>query len=365
MKQLNLNTIQKLIDDKVVIFQFHPILPLKIYKYSHSCTYIRNWNEYTLQLRGMVLDDKGNIVSRPFSKFFNNRDEDFDEIGNRIPKNFPYEIFEKLDGSLIQIFNYQGQRIITSSGSFTSEMVYKTEEMLNSKYPKVKFENGFTYLFEIIYPENKIVVDYGNTEKLILLAINEINTDMELSYDLFIKPFAILNGLDIVKKVADKKLPDLFFEQKHLEFENKEGYIVKFANGYRVKIKFNSYMKIQKTIMRLSDKYLYELLCEGKRLDDILDLVPDELYEHLREVEMNLLKKYKEIESKALEIILLLPLENRKECATFIFSKYKEFSSILFSMIDKNEEKVKKEIWKRVINETKNPIIFQTINRRF
>ena len=87
--------LNKMIAEGYVKVAFHPSEDLYIYNYSQTAQYERVWNEVTLQCRGLILDGKGKIIARPFPKFFN-----LGETENQIIPPLPFEIYEKMDGSL-------------------------------------------------------------------------------------------------------------------------------------------------------------------------------------------------------------------------------------------------------------------------
>jgi RNA ligase len=126
-----------------LIKQTHPKLPLTIWNYSQKTQFERFWNSITLSCRGLVTDDDGRIVARPFKKFFNIEQHD------QLP-SLDFEVFEKMDGSLGILFYYVNEWIIASRGSFTSDQAIKAKELL-SKYPLNKLDKNKTYCFEIIY----------------------------------------------------------------------------------------------------------------------------------------------------------------------------------------------------------------------
>jgi RNA ligase len=66
-----LDTLNTYFEKGLVYKQTHPTLPLTIWNYSEKVQYENLWDEITLQTRGLVTDDKGNIVAKPFKKFFN------------------------------------------------------------------------------------------------------------------------------------------------------------------------------------------------------------------------------------------------------------------------------------------------------
>jgi RNA ligase len=123
----------------------HPTLPLSIWNYSRECQYSQAWDDITLNMRGTILDSEGNIVASSFPKFFN-----YEELNPEQIPNQDFDIYEKMDGSLGILFNYENEWIIATRGSFTSPQAIKAKELLE-KYPLDRLDKNNTYLFEIIY----------------------------------------------------------------------------------------------------------------------------------------------------------------------------------------------------------------------
>ena len=138
-----LRILNKYHNEGLLYKQIHPTLPLTIWNYTEEVQYNNKWDEITLSARGLVTDEFGTIVARPFTKFFNM------EEGKHTPTT-DFEVFEKVDGSLGIVFNYKGEWMIATRGSFTSDQAIKGKEMLD-KYPVEKLDKNKTYLFEIIY----------------------------------------------------------------------------------------------------------------------------------------------------------------------------------------------------------------------
>jgi len=132
--------------------QTHPTLPLTIWNYTEKVQYESLWDEITLQCRGLIIDNKTDkILVRPFPKFFN-----YEEVAGKgiIPTKGDYVyIQEKIDGSLGILFNYEGEWVMATRGSFTSDQAIRGMEILKRKYPvfdKVWMKE-YAYLVEIIY----------------------------------------------------------------------------------------------------------------------------------------------------------------------------------------------------------------------
>jgi RNA ligase len=51
--------------------QTHPTLDLTIWNYSPKVQYEGLWDDITMQCRGLVTNSNGDVIARPFKKFFN------------------------------------------------------------------------------------------------------------------------------------------------------------------------------------------------------------------------------------------------------------------------------------------------------
>ncbi len=316
-----------MIEQKLVSVQKHPEADLFIYNYSAKVQYDKLWNEATLAARGLILDSNMNYVSRPFIKFFN-----LQEVEKELP-NAPFEAFEKLDGSLGILYWIGEKPFIATRGSFISEQARHATEVLYSRYSSLfyKLDKNKTYLFEIIYPLNRIVVDYGNLDDLILLAVIDNSTGLDVTVPEI--------GFPIVKRYDG--INDLQ-QLKKLEDDKKEGFVLKFKNGLRVKVKFAEYIKLHRIITGVSNVAIWEHLSEGKSFDEILERVPDEFYNWVKQTQKDLTDKYNEIltESKA----VFKEFETRKETA--LYFQQQRYPHVLFSMLDgKTPDKI---IWRMI-----------------
>jgi RNA ligase len=255
--------------------QIHPTLPLTIWNYSEKVQYDNLWDDITTQTRGLVTDDKGNIVARPFKKFFNDSEK----------KHTPtpdFDVYEKMDGSLGILFYYEGEWVLATRGSFTSDQAVKGFEMLQ-KYDYQKLHKDYTYLFEIIYDDNRIVVKY-NYEDLVLLGM--INTETGYDVDLYgegndvrLKNLITNLGFKVVKKYDGINDYSIL---KGMIKDDEEGFVVKFSNGDRMKIKGEEYMKLHKLITSVSTTAIWEMMSEGRDVLELLKEVPDEFYNKIK-----------------------------------------------------------------------------------
>jgi RNA ligase len=247
--------------------QKHPKLPLSIWNYTPEVQYGQLWDEITLQCRGLVTDDKGNVVARPFKKFFNVEE-------NKHTSTSEFEVFEKMDGSLGIMFLYNGELVCATRGSFKSDQSkWMSNFAKENNYQNIIAE-GFTYLFEIIYPENRIVVDYGDQKRLVLLGIINTKTGEEVPYN------ELFEGFDVVKKYDGIKD---YSTLKSLIDNNAEGFVVRFSNGDRMKIKGEEYLRLHKIMTNISTTGVWEMLSSGLDINEVLKDVPDEFYQKVKQ----------------------------------------------------------------------------------
>ncbi len=332
---MNTTQLNQLIADNYIIVNKHPTADLYIYNYSQKAQYDRVWNECTLACRGLILDGNYQVIARPFQKFFN-----LGEFENQEIPNEPFEVFEKMDGSLGILYWLDNKPNIATRGSFASEQSQVATEMLHTQYVDVipYLDKSKTYLFEIIYPENRIVLDYGNERKLVLLAIVDTETGVENPLENI--GFEMVNRFDGLNDLS---------KLKQMEEENKEGFVVKFKNGYRLKVKFDEYQRIHQIITQVSTLNIWEYLRVGQDLLPILERVPDEFYDWVKITHAKFLENYAEIEAQAKLDYKIL--EDRK--TTAVYFQTCQYPSVLFKMLD--EKPYEQVIWKILKPEYQKP----------
>ena len=247
-------------------------MPLSIWNYTPEVQYGQLWDKVTLQCRGLVTDNNGDVVAYPFKKFFN-----IEENKHTPTQNF--EVYEKMDGSLGILFFYEGKWVVATRGSFTSTQAVKARELLDTKYNLESIPKGYTTLFEIIYPENRIVVDYGDEEKLVVLGMTNRFNGKELDYESLVNMHSE-SGIPVVKRYDGIKD---YSTLKGMIESNAEGFVVKFSNGDRMKIKGEEYLRLHKIMTNVSTTGVWELLSNGGDINEFLKDVPDEFYKKVKD----------------------------------------------------------------------------------
>ena len=244
----------------------HPTLPLSIYTYTRAAQYSRAWTPVTIACRGLIADDKtGDVIAWPFPKFFNvgEHGQGFD-YAPPLPVDESFEVYDKVDGSLGIVFHYAGRWRVASKGSFVSEQAQWTQAWLDEG-DTFLLTPGVTYLAEIMYPENRIVVDYGGRRDLVLLAaFDAAGREIRLSY-----AAADWQGLGtVVRTWPAMPLPELL---KLAEANTRpdgqptsglhtEGYVIRYASGIRAKAKLAEYVRLHKILTGISERDIWRML---------------------------------------------------------------------------------------------------------
>ena len=345
---LDINILNEYLEKGLVVKNDHSTLPLSIWNYSRTCQYENKWDDITKMCRGLILDKEGNVIAKAFNKFFN-----YEELTlNDIPEE-SFEVFEKLDGSLGILFWYQGKWILASKGSFTSDQSIKGRDILNKKYNVEVLPKGYTTVVEIIYPENRIVCDYGVDEELVVLSMVSNANGKELDYDSMLSINEV-SGFPTIKKYDGITDYDTLKDKIN---GNREGYVIRFKNGFRIKIKGEEYVRLHRILTGFSNVDIWEYLKDGKNIDELLDRVPDEFDKWVKTTIKDL--KYgcfqlRETAGKLHDGFRYGkfgdrdPEPSKKEFAEFVMKQQEVLHAIMFAMWDHNNEKVDDIIWKLV-----------------
>jgi RNA ligase len=276
------------------------------FTYSRECVFEKKWDEYTRLARGLIIDlETKEVIALPFKRFFNLNEVEETKLYN-LPR-MPFTATEKLDGSLAIHFKYKDEYYIATKGSFESEQAMWATEWFRKNVRSSEMNPDYTYLFEIIYPENKIVVDYGNRSELVFLSAINKRTEEELEYDDLILEAQKLNVTLVDRVTGFKTLEDLYDYCKKLPIE-KEGFVVTFKNGLKIKIKAEQYCKIHRMLAHMTPlafwdawdfekadipkSYMAELPEEFR---DVTDSLHKQIYDLHHNVMNNIIEAYNKI----------------------------------------------------------------------
>ena len=239
--------LRQAIADGYVREQNHPQLPLAILNYSEKAAYERAWNLCARQCRGLIYrTDTLEVVARPFPKFFNYGEPDAPHIDLEAPA----VVTDKMDGSLGILYPHLPGFSIATRGSFASEQALHATKVWRERYDGWSPHPELTYLFEIVYAANRVVLDYGDTDDLFLLAILDTATHEPISLDASFYPGPRVQTHDY------RTLAEALAAEPR---ENAEGYVVYFPDtGDRVKLKQPDYVALHRILTGTNARHVYE-----------------------------------------------------------------------------------------------------------
>lgn len=294
---------------------------LILFNYSPKAQYEDRWNWFERNSRGLILDEKtGAVVARPFEKFFNWMER------ARFTLAPVKTVWEKLDGSLGICYRWNGEWRVATRGSFDSpqaqwatEWVRRNQSLLQPPYESP------TVLFEIIYPENRVVVDYGERAECVLLAVRD-NVSGTYSYPSASSPYPTPKHYDISDPTELTKLCQKLDA-------NSEGFVAEFADGQRFKFKGEEYKKLHRLISGLSFKYAVEVVQAGT-VEQARGAVPDEFLSEFNGWVEDI-QDLVEVKTHNVEVMFeRAPKEDRKTFALWAKQYCPELMHYLFAKLD-------------------------------
>jgi RNA ligase len=340
---LDWGAVEKQVEQGYICRQKHPTEDLFVYNYTAKAQYDWLWTEETKACRGLIVDSEHNVIQRPFPKFFSaDQTPRSDLIWSK-----PFTVTAKLDGSLGILYPTENGPAIATRGSFESEQAQRATQILRTKYPQVTALFGLTALFEIIYPDNRIVCDYGEVEDLYLLTVIENETGR----DVLDTPQECASLIDwpgpVVEQYEAACKPREVLDALGLPVDGSvEGVVLRFdypkGQHTRMKVKTDEYKRLHKLITGINSKNIWEQLSLGGGLDEILDRVPDEYYEWVRKIETELRESYRAIEAKCLADFR----DKGDRKANAMYYQTCSYPPVLFRMLDQKD--YSEIIWKMI-----------------
>ena len=324
---------------------------LWLLKYSKKAMLEKVWNDATMFCRGVIVDADYNIVARPFGKFFN-----YEEIEDKstIP-TCGFKVYEKLDGCLaILYWAPDGKPYISTCGSMNSVQGKHGTELLRTKYADVceKLDRSKTYLFELIYPGELHVCTYKDVDDLFLLAVIDTETGEETDISEYEWAFNCAKRFDGFTDYT--KIRDAF------DGTGKEGFVVRFDNGFRMKMKFEYYFRLHALKANLTPRAILEMCISDnfESYDTAVGMFDEEHQLFYNSLKNEYFAKYDEIVADAKADIakypemMCMPLGEEK--ALFI-KAHAKYPTVVFGILrDKN---LKSIVWPLVKRWYKKEIV--------
>lgn len=351
------------------------------FKYTNETIYAQDWDEVTLNARGIVFNElTGDVVARPFKKFFNYQ-EFFDGEGNhsslynKLPAEWlpnitgPVRYMEKVDGSLGIVFynSFDNKWQVKTGGSFESEQAKWAQKWLDENINTLFLIQTRTYLFEIISNEDIHPIHY-DFEGMVLLSVISNKTGEEYSIETIKQTATLL-------KVRMSKIYDFDNFNEAVEWAKKlpktqEGLVITFDNGFKCKAKSDDWCQLAKMFEGMTKWNIWVAYdCEKdmfhahvdkhkgyKPVDDEVLFIPEELVE-IREyanyIQETVKSKAEEILDMAKEIST--QYTQRKDQYIFANEKMPQYTSAIMKALDYLGGKTPFTQVKQIVHKTLQP----------
>ena len=298
-----------LLEDNIAqgnIIKTAPVDGLVNYKYSPSAAARRVWNDATMRTRGLVVDDQtGTIVARGFNKFFNLGE--LQNFGVDVDLDSHGLIMDKMDGSLGLAYKMGDYWRVSTAGSLRSDQAIHATKVMNDRYGDTDYTPGKTMLVEIIYPDNRIVTDYGNKDDLVLLGGADTNGHWVSPDDFSYSGPRVERRRGSIRDVLNTADPE----------DGSEGFVIRLDSGLMVKVKYPKYLELHRAKFNFSAKKVWEALKDGS-FTEMLAMLPDELHDEAKRIRDTLVANRNDILDSVDRFGSMIPDGNRADRAKWV-----------------------------------------------
>lgn len=230
-------------------------------------------NEFARECRGLKFDAKGNLIGRPFHKFFNLNEVDETKFENQDWSNFV--VMNKWDGSMIHPALVNGELVFMTRKGVT-DVALKAMKECEGKYDKDKMvhllKEGFTPIYEYVSPNNKIVLHYPEA--------GLINLNLRHMEEGYYQPAGSIDDPFLNEKHG---IDELLAKVKTAS--DIEGVVIHFYGLHFsrfIKFKADDYVALHRVIDATAhEKRVLDLVMRDK-IDDVLPLVAPDRATHLK-----------------------------------------------------------------------------------
>lgn len=232
------------------------------------------------ECRGLKFDIYGNLIARPFHKFFNLAEKP-DETP---PFGDDTVVMEKLDGSMIHPCLIDGEVVMMTRGGISAQ-AEKAMELIKADafdfkggykvfldYVSGMLRSGITPIFEFTGPSNPHVLKYDK-DRLTLIAARRMRCGSYIHHSM-LETYKTL-GWDVVK-TYDHSLSDMkAFVEHTRSLKDMEGYVV-MSGQWLGKMKADDYvLRHRARDSLLFEKDVMKLVLEDK-VDDVVGMLSEE-----------------------------------------------------------------------------------------
>ena len=245
------------------------------------------------ECRGLIFDNAGRLISRPFHKFFNIGERQWTQ-SHLIDLSRSHLIQEKLDGSMVRPFFLDGTVHFATRAGITdiSEQAHRVfcdaNYEMRLAWIRHWMDMAYTPIFEYVSPSNRIVIQYPESQ-VVFLALRHNRTGEYIESPVpYPGPIVPVHHQGTVHGGIME-----YIESVHAS-EDREGDVLTFIDGIRYKIKTAWYLELH----RLRDEIGIDRLIASRalsgRLDDILVVLPEAEAARVRKVGDDFMRAYRD-----------------------------------------------------------------------
>lgn len=260
--------------------------------------------EICQEARGLILDSKENwkVVCFTFRKFFNLGEYN----SHKIYPGDDIRCYDKVDGTLIQMYWYKGEWHIATTGRCDAsgpyseafpdktfaDLFWKTWSELNYIYPK---EETVCFAFELMTEHNRIICKY-NKPRIVFLGARDLLTLSEISPEVVVSIGKY--NWELIQTYSLNTVEQITEAAKTLNPMNYEGYVL--VSGWdkdeksfaRIKVKSPTYVALSLLSNGICEKRLLEIV-KNNESEEFLVYFPKykEAYEAVKKKYLQVLKE--------------------------------------------------------------------------
>lgn len=254
---------------------------LAIFNYAHDCDFS---DPVVQEARGIIIDVvQKEVVCWPFRKFGNYNEGYVDDIDWKSAR-----VLEKVDGSIVKLwYDFKNDKWqFSTNGVIRAEdapvdglekISYASIIFAADNYKKIPFDEldrDYTYIFELVSPQTRVVVKY-DYPSLYHLGTRNNRTGVECEVDIGIKKPASY-GLGSLNDCIDAAIALNKSDDAEPEVE-KEGFVVVDKNWHRIKVKSPDYLMLHHALTEeflTKKEFVQTLLFDRARVDYICKNCP-------------------------------------------------------------------------------------------
>lgn len=320
---LDVYKLEQHLTNNLVAARTHNTLPLTIYSYTREVVWdISLWDDVLEKCRGLIVNNvTGDIVSRPFPKFFDlDTGPRPETLRDNLPNSWPL-VQEKVNGSLGILYECKPGHIgIASKGSFHSDHAKWATDYYHAHklHHNASWPRTHTVMFEMICQSVQQHLVHYDDDKLVLLAMIHNETGVEMAqWELEI--WGKTNNIETVQQYPYTSWDEILATRP-----NAEGYVLSWPKAgqppLKIKIKQPDFVELHKLVHQATPKMIFDMVVAGDNVVEMAERLPDHVSGLILDWARKYYAEYDRIH-KYIQEIMLDGLKNfltRKEFAMYL-----------------------------------------------